>query len=283
MRCRSDGPLASSGTRGRHGRLTVPAKVRTSAPSGSLGPHSTASTRLKAVCKTGHDQDLMRRSVASAMFVTVAFMAQEKPPQILQIVREPIIAGNEAAYEMIEDETALACAELECPHPHLALETLFGPREIWWLNFFGSEAERLQVTDDYARNAPLMEVLTRNSERKSRLTGEVASLLLTHRPDLSADAGSELWGSRFIVVTVVRGTLEREGSVFEASDGSYYILQPVRTRGEAERLAAASLPGTTVLAVRPSWGMPAKEWIDADRDFWISNPTVYRQERDNDG
>ncbi len=219
---------------------------------------------------------LMIEIFTSAAFVTVSFMAQGEPPRVLQIVREPIIAGNEATYEMIEDETALACAEMECPHPHLALETPDGSSEVWWINFFDSDAERLEVTDDYARNRPLMEVLTRNSERKSRLTGEVVSMVLTYRPDLSRDAGWELRGTRFIVVTVIREPIEREGAVFETPDGSYYILNPVRTRDDAERLAASSLLTATVLGVRPSWGMPAKEWIDADRDFWISNPTVTR-------
>ena len=184
--------------------------------------------------------------------------------QLLQVVREPIKPGNEAAYELVEDETARACVELDCPHPHLALETLAGPKEIWWFNFFKSETERLRVTDDYLRNQRLMKVLIRNNERKAKLTEKPIDMILRHRPGRGAPF--EVAGTRFVVVTITAGAAPTEGESFEAPDGSCIALQAAKTRGEAERLAAAS-PGSTVLAVRPSWGLPAKAWLDADREF----------------
>src|SRR5882672_11321412 len=97
--------------------------------------------------------------------------------ELLQVVREPIAVGDEAAYEAIEDDTARACAEFECPHPHLALEPISGPREVWWLNLFASEDDRRRVVDEYARNAPLMATLVRNSTRKAAVTGARVDLL----------------------------------------------------------------------------------------------------------
>jgi hypothetical protein len=44
-------------------------------------------------------------------------MAQERPPAILQIFREPLKPGSEAAYKTVEDDTARLCVELKCPHP----------------------------------------------------------------------------------------------------------------------------------------------------------------------
>src|SRR5688572_21200218 len=126
----------------------------------------------------------MYRIIASALLTGVSVMAQASPPQLLQIVREPIHAGDEAAYEEIEDEIAAACVALKCPHPHLALETLTGQKVIWWFNLFESEEQRLQVTRDYESNLPLMRVLTRNSERKSRYTGQVTDRISRYRPDL---------------------------------------------------------------------------------------------------
>ena len=195
--------------------------------------------------------------------------------QLLQVVREPIKPGNEAAYELVEDETARACVELDCPHPHLALETLAGPKEIWWFNFFKSETERLRVTDDYLRNQRLMKVLIRNNERKAKLTEKPIDMILRHRPGRGAPF--EVAGTRFVVVTITAGAAPTEGESFEAPDGSCIALQAAKTRGEAERLAAAS-PGSTVLAVRPSWGLPAKAWLDADRKFWAVNLLMRRGE-----
>lgn len=204
-------------------------------------------------------------------------MAYADPPQLLQIVREPIKAGGEAAYEAVESDTAAACAALKCPHPHLALESLVEPREIWWFNFFESEAERLQVSSAYERNRPLMEILVRNSEKKSEYTGEITAFILTYRPDLGRGAHWDLSGARFIVVTIVQGAIDTEGSVFAAPDGTCFVVQPVRTLADAEQLAGA--PRAIVLAIRASWGMPAKEWVDADRDFWHVNPVVSPAER----
>lgn len=206
-----------------------------------------------------------------------SLVAQADPPRLVQIVREPIKPGGEAAYEAIESDTAVACATLKCPHPHLALESSVGPREVWWLNCFDSELQRLQVSRAYERNLPLMEVLTRNGKEKANYTGETTDSILMYRPELGRGAHWNLSGARFIVVTIVKGTIDTEGSVFAAPDGTYFVMQPVRTADDAERLAKG--PRAIVLAIRASWGMPAVEWIDADRDFWSVNPAVSAAER----
>ena len=95
-------------------------------------------------------------------------MAQDNPPQPLQVVREPLKVGEEAAYAAIENESALG-----------------GPKEVWWLNSFASETDRQRVTEDYLRNGPLMAVLDRNSKRKASVTGTPVNLVLNYRPDLS--------------------------------------------------------------------------------------------------
>jgi hypothetical protein len=197
--------------------------------------------------------------------------------QLLQVVREPIKARKEAEYAAIESESAHACAEWKCPHPYLALEPVGGPKEIWWLNTFASEAERQRVTDEYAKNGPLMEILVRNSWRKASLTGTSSDRVLEYRAELSGSRW-EAVGVRFLAVTGTTG--EAEGAVFEAVDGTRLVLRPARTREEAEGFASAAGGETMVLAVLPSWGMPAKEWMEADPEFWAPNPamqTVRRQ------
>jgi len=163
-------------------------------------------------------------------------MVQAEPPQLLQVVREPINAGDEARYEEIENETAAACVALKCPHPHLALETLTGPKEIWWFNFFESEEQRLQVTRDYERNRPLMAVLTRNSARKSRYTGQITDQILRYRPD----PGRGVWdlpGARYTVVTFGDPVLDAGGPVFEGPDGTHLAIRFFRTLEDAQQLA----------------------------------------------
>jgi hypothetical protein len=217
-----------------------------------------------------------RGILASALLTATSVIAQADPPNLLQLVREPINAGDETAYEEIEGETAAACVALKCPHPHLALETLTGQKEIWWFNFFESEEERLRVTRAYESNRPLMDVLARNGERKSRYTGPVTDTVSRYRRDLGREAHWDLLGARYVVVTFGDAAIAAGGPVFEEPDGAYFAVRFFRALEDAKRFAGN---GATVLGLRPSWGLPAQEWIDADHDFWSANPVASRQNR----
>jgi hypothetical protein len=196
---------------------------------------------------------------------------------ILQVVREPLNTGAEAAYREIEDETARLCVALNCPHPHLALEPLTAPIEVWWLNEFASDADRHRVESEYARNRPLMAALERNSARKRQVTGPFVSTYAIYRPDVSRGAPWTLAGARYLAIAMTREAPQADGSVFEAPDGMRFVIKPVRTRGDADADARALGRGARVFAVRPHWGLPAAEWIAADPDFWKENPIAGRE------
>ena len=55
------------------------------------------------------------------------------------------------------------------------------------------------------------------------------------------------------------------------ADSMLYVLRPVRSYGEAERLVERTKG--RVFAVRPNWSMPAREWVSADPEFWQKAPT----------
>ncbi len=107
--------------------------------------------------------------------------------------------------------------------------------------------------------------------RKQGLVGAPIEILANYRGDLSGKDSWKVGGTRFFVVTVTKGEAQA-GAVFEAADGRRFILRPATTRHQADALVAAAGPGTTVFAIRPYWGMPAKEWIAADPEFWKPNP-----------
>ncbi len=73
---------------------------------------------------------------------------------------------------------------------------------------------------------------------------------------------------RFVVITMTRSERKIDGTVFETPDGVRFIVTAAQTREEAERKAASAGPDTNLFAVRPYWGMPAKEWVAADPEFW---------------
>ena len=179
---------------------------------------------------------------------------------------------GEAAYKAIEEDAARICADLDCPNSHLAMESLTGPNEVWWLTPYESESDRQRVADGYASNHALMAALLEIPRRKQGLVGAPIDILANYRPDLSGLASWKVGGTRFFVVTVTDGDPPVVGAVFEAADGTRFIFRAAGTRHEADILAAEASPDTITFAVRPYWGMPAKEWIAADPEFWKPNP-----------
>jgi hypothetical protein len=191
--------------------------------------------------------------------------ALSQPPQILQIVREPIKPGQEEAYRAVEEETARISAAQGCPHPYLAAESLTGPTEIWWFNGYQSRGEQQQVADAYAKNAPLLSSLQRQSARKSVLTMKPIEMSATYRPDLSGGTPWTVGSGRFLVITETARPGTREGTVFEMPDRTLLVIRSAHTRDAASRLVE---PGSAVLEVRPTFSFPAPEWIVSDAPFW---------------
>jgi hypothetical protein len=199
-----------------------------------------------------------------------------QPPSLLQIVREPLRPGGEAAFHAIEEERARISAALGCPHPYLGAESLTGSKEAWWFNGYESPAEKEQVYDAYAKNAPLLEAFQQSAEPKASLTFEPIEVFTSHRPDWSVGAPWRLGDGRFLVITVTRSNRRITGTVFEGPDGTRFIVRPVQTRQEADAVRASAGAESNILAVRPSWSFPAKEWVSADSQFWQPNSPARR-------
>lgn len=191
-----------------------------------------------------------------------------QPPQILQIYRERLQPGREAAYDAIEQESARLAAALGCPHPYLGVESLTGPKEVWWLNGYESAADQQQVYDAYAQNTALVTALQQNSVRKAILTLEPIEVFVSYRQDASAGPPWILGEGRFLVIMVTKSHCAVGGTVFEAADGTRYIVSPAQTRADADRRIAVAGSESTIFAVRPPWSFPAEEWIAADPLFW---------------
>ena len=188
-------------------------------------------------------------------------------PNILQIYREPLKLGSEACYQEIEEDTARISATLGCPHPYLGLESVTGPKEIWWFNGFESAEKQSQVYKQYASNAPLMAALQRNSERKADLILSPIQVIANYREDLSIGVPWIMGNGRFVVISTMWGQ-PAAGTVFETSDGERICIAPAQTREQATTNAASFGRGANIFAARPSWSFPDAAWIEADPMFW---------------
>ena len=188
------------------------------------------------------------------------------PPAILQVHREPLKPGALVEYGRLESDTAQKCAQLHCPHAYLALESVTGPKEVWWLNGYASDAERTQVADAWAASTEILDLLGRNARRKATLVGKGIESMARHRQDLSGGEPWQIGSGRFLVIWSGRGKPGLEGTAYETDDGTRLVIVSARTREEAEALAAASK--ARVFEVRPTWSHADEAWIASDPDFW---------------
>ncbi len=195
--------------------------------------------------------------------LALPLLGQQAAPRFMYIYRDSLKAGVDSAYRVIEDDGAQICADFHCPNPYLALESLSGPHEAWWVNAFASDADTARVAQAYATNRPLAEALGAIAKRKKTLIGTPIQGFAVLRPHLSRGAAWSVAGARFMVVSITRSRRPAEGWVWEMADSTLYIFRPVKTRQQAE---------ARIFAVRPNWSMPAPDWVAADRDFWRLAP-----------
>ena len=80
-------------------------------------------------------------------------------------------------------------------------------------------------------------------------------------PDLTRGEPWVLGTGRFLVITVTTSVRHIEGTVFETAEGTRIIVVPAGTRHQANAVAALAGARASILAVRPSWSFPSKEWI----------------------
>jgi hypothetical protein len=200
--------------------------------------------------------------------------AQRQTVQILQIYRDFLKPGSDAAYGKIEQDAARICAELKCPHPYLAIESLTGPKEVWFLNAYSSPGEPKKVAEAYGKNPELLKALAEIVERKKDLISDPAEVFATYLP--SSTRRTPPWAlgrGRFLVITVTSNSeAHLAGSVFVAEDRTRYIIRSAPTRDEALTWATLSGPETRAFAVRPDWSLPSEEWISADPQLWRPKP-----------
>ncbi len=212
----------------------------------------------------------MRKGIAVFFILTMQTHASDT--QLLYVSREFVKPGAEARYIEIEQDAARICRDLKCPHPYIGIESLTGPKQCWWFNGFASAAELTQTGDSYKTNQPIAAALAEISRRKADLISAPSEMVAKYRPELSRGSPWRVGHGRFLVITVAKVAARADGSVFEADDGTRFVITPARTREEADAKRAAAGSEANVFAVRPDLSMPADEWRAADAEFWKSNP-----------
>ena len=130
--------------------------------------------------------------------------AADAPPAILQIFREEVKPGKDAAHEANEAGWPAAHAKAKWTNNYVAMTSITGPVEAWFLTGFGSWEEwekSIKAGDaNEVLSAETRKLWAQDGELLSRASGIAAN----YRPAMSYRAGSSLARFRYMSVQLIR-------------------------------------------------------------------------------
>jgi hypothetical protein len=188
---------------------------------------------------------------ALAFCAVLARAAEDLPtsqPAVLTIIREKVKMGQNAAHARNEQGWPTAFEKAKHPYHYLALTSLSGPNEAWYLIAYESHAK---MEDDMKRadaDPVLSAELDRLSANDAQYVSDTSTVHATARRDLSYGDFPDLAQMRFFEVTTfsVRHGRERD---FEELAKAYMAAckRAGVTTGFRTYEVAAGLPAPTYL------------------------------------
>ncbi len=136
----------------------------------------------------------------------VAFAAEgpPAPPRVLQVIREEVKPGKGAAHVRAEAGWPRAFAKANWPTHYLALTSMTGPSEAWFLVGFDSFAALEKDAKATEGDKALSAELERLSEKDGELISGSRSLIEILREDLSRNPNVDISQVRYVRVLTFR-------------------------------------------------------------------------------
>jgi hypothetical protein len=180
--------------------------------------------------------------------IATATMAQDRPPQILEIYRDYLKPEAVAANRRLERRAERLCRTLGFQHPYLTIESVSAPAEMWYLNGFESQAEVAKLRREYKQNTKLSAALNEIVQQKASLKrAESTDEFALYRSDLSRGDPWIIGRGQFFVIVFFEGNPPWNGTVFEMKDGSRML---VRTANPSDSHVLAASAGSTAKVFR---------------------------------
>ncbi len=141
------------------------------------------------------------------LFISAAVaqdLAPTPPPKMIQIYREEIKTGKGAAHQKAEAAYVRTFTKYNFPTHYVALTTLTGPEEAWFISRYESYADfgKDQAFED--SHAGMRAELSANDEADGALRNASRSIFATYRADLSYRPGVNIPSQHFDSITIVR-------------------------------------------------------------------------------
>src|SRR6266496_3935930 len=151
------------------------------------------------------------------------------PPKVLQIYREEVKPGKAPAHEVVEAGWPRAFAKANWPTHYIAMTSLTGPNEAWFMTGFDSFAAWEADTRNIDKNPGLKKELDQLEAKDGELRSGGRSVVASFREDLSNQWNVDMPKMRYFrVITFRVGELglvtrrgeDREGGVREGEPDS---------------------------------------------------------------
>jgi len=142
------------------------------------------------------------------------------PPNRLTAFIEQIKPGMEAEHEANEAGWPAANAKAGSPYYYLALESITGPSEVWYVSTFASYAEEGESMKLSSTNPDLSAETARLWKADAQYLNSTTAIQAIGRPDLSYGGGADITRNRFWEITSFRVRVGHEAG-FEAAAKTY--------------------------------------------------------------
>jgi hypothetical protein len=190
--------------------------------------------------------------VASLLWIgATAAGAQALPtsqPALLTIFREQVKVGRAADHARIESGWPAAFARAKSPNYYLALTSLTGPSEAWFLAPFATNAAYGEELKLESSDTTLAAELARLSRADAEVVNDLRTILAVARPDLSHGAFPDLTKMRFWEISIFRVRPGHEAD-FAAAAKAYGASTDRAATGASYRVyqITAGMPEPTFL------------------------------------
>lgn len=189
--------------------------------------------------------------VTSLFLAPATAMAQGVPttqPNMISIVREQVKLGRAAEHEKFEMGWPAAYEKAKSQFNYIALTSLTGPGEAWYVSTYANNAAIGQSMKDEDTNPVLAAELARLSKGDAEFISGVSVIHAAARPDLSFGAFPNIALQRFWAITIFRVRPGHEAG-FEAAAKTYAASAKRNSPGTSFRTyqVVAGMPGPAYL------------------------------------
>ena len=203
-------------------------------------------------------------SLYSALLVSLAALplraaespGPNPPPKVLQIYREEVKVGRAPAHVKVEKSFVAASVRANWPTHYLAMTTVTGPSEAWFLTGYASFAAWEKDRDEADKNKAFTAEIDRLIEKDGELLTNGRSLVAFLREDLSAGGPVDIPKMRYFRLLTFR---VRPGHESDFQDA----VKIVRSAYEKAKIdlpwavyqISAGMPGPTFMLFIPMKSM----------------------------